>query len=631
MARVRGRDRLRFWFDRTMDRGTPALIGWLGLASLALITVVTVLAALLAPADVEGVKGGWVGVAWMSLLRTLDPGTMGGDDATVFSVPFLVLMLAVTLGGVFIVSSLIGVLVTGMEQRIAQLRKGRAPLIVAGHTVVLGWSDQVFTVVSELVGANKGTRRSNVVILADRDKVDMEDQIRARVGDTGRTRVTCRSGSPLKRIDLDLVSLDTAKAIIVLPPTGDDADIDVIKALLLLNNRSWPARRPHVVAAVQQSENLAAARLAADADTLVIDAEDITVRIVVQSHRQSGLSTVCTDLLDFAGNGIYLRAEPTLAGCTYGDALSAYDLGCPLGLRRSDGTVSVNPPMDTVIAADDQIILLAEGDLLVKLATEPVPVVTAALVTVPDHAPAPVPDRTLLVGWNSRGSWILGLLDEYVPPGSVLDIAAPHPPPDEVTASPRANLTVGYRVCEPTSRRSLEALNPGSYQHVIVLTDDTLEEDHADDRTLVTLLHLRDIEVHIGDPYSIVTEMNDDTNREIAQVTKADDFIVSSKLISLLLTQLAENRHLQAVFTDLFDPSGSEIYLKPAPDYVTTDAKVDFATIVHAARLRGEAAIGYRLHHRADQPPAYGVTLNPPKDATITLSALDSVIVVAEN
>lgn len=631
MARIRVRDRLRFWFDRTMDRGTPALIGWLGLASVVLIAVTTVLAVLLAPVDVAGVKGGWAGVAWMSLLRTLDPGTMGGDDANVFSVPFLALMLFVTMGGVFIVSSLIGVLVTGMEKRITQLRKGRAPLIAAGHTVVLGWSDQVFTVVSELAGANKSTRRSSVVILADRDKVEMEDQIRARVGDTGRMRVTCRSGSPLKRMDLDLVSLDTAASIIVLPPPGDDADIDVIKALLLLNNRSWSAQRPHVVAAVRESENLAAARMAADPDTLVIDAEDITVRIVVQSHRQSGLSTVCTDLLDFAGNGIYLKAEPALAGRTYGAALDVCERGCPIGLRRGDGTVAVNPPMNTVIAADDEIIVVAEDDILVKFVAEPVPVVTAALTNVPEHEPAPAPDRTLLVGWNPRGPRILGLLDEYVPPGSVLDIAAPHPPPAEVTGSPRANLTVGYLTCEPTSRRALEALDPGSYQHVIVLTDDLLEEDRADDRTLVTLLHLRDIEVHIGDPYSIVTEMNDDTNREIAQVTKADDFIVSTKLISLLLTQLSENRHLQAVFTDLFDPSGSEIYLKPAPNYVTSGAEINFATLVHAARLRGEAAIGYRLHDHTDQPPAYGVTLNPPKDTVITLSALDSVIVVAED
>ncbi|MEV0365815.1 hypothetical protein ACIBEK_01425 [Nocardia fusca] len=46
---------------------------------------------------------------------------------------------------------------------------------------------------------------------------------------------------------------------------------------------------------------------------------------------------------------------------------------------------------------------------------------------------------------------------------------------------------------------------------------------------------------------------------------------------------------------------------------------------------RGCAAIGYRLHRHAGRPPAYGVTLNAPGDSRITLSALDSVIVVAED
>ncbi|PWS46162.1 hypothetical protein DLE01_35675, partial [Streptomyces sp. FT05W] len=41
-----------------------------------------------------------------------------------------------------------------------ELRKGRSQLIEHGHTIVLGWSDQVFTVVSELVEANQSERRS---------------------------------------------------------------------------------------------------------------------------------------------------------------------------------------------------------------------------------------------------------------------------------------------------------------------------------------------------------------------------------------------------------------------------------------------------------------------------------------
>jgi hypothetical protein len=36
-------------------------------------------------------------------------------------------------------------------------------------------------------------------------------------------------------------------------------------------------------------------------------------------------------------------------------------------------------------------------------------------------------------------------------------------------------------------------------------------------------------------------------NRSLAQVTRADDFIVSGKLVSLIMTQLAENPELRGV------------------------------------------------------------------------------------
>ncbi|HZX04088.1 CASTOR/POLLUX-related putative ion channel [Kribbella sp.] len=622
--RLKWRNRLRYWFDGTMDRGTPALIGWLGLASVALIAVVTVLVVLLTNEDTEA-SGGWGGVAWMSLLRTLDPGTMGGDTGKPV---FLALMLTVTIGGIFIVSSLIGVLTTGLENRIGELRKGRSRLIESGHTIVLGWSDQVFTVIGELATANLGQRKPCVVVLADRDKVEMEDQIRALVPQSGRIRVICRSGSPLKPADLELVSPDTARSVLVLPPAGPDADIDVIKTLLLLNNRRWPATRPHVVAAVLDSGNVAAARLAAGDDALLVDADDIIVRLVVQSHRQAGLSAVCSDLLDFAGSEFYLKPEPALEGSTYGETLDRYALGVPIGVCTSDGRVLVNPGMDTVIGSGDQMIVLAEDDLLIRLAENPPPVVDAAIATPAGHEPQP--NRTLLIGWNNRAAKIIDLLDRFAEPRSSVDIAAPEEPPG-VTKSKRTNLKVRYRRCEPTTRSALEALDLGSYQHVVVLADDTVAPDHADNRTLLTLLHLRDIEVKLGDPYSIVTEMYDDNNRRVAQVTKADDFIVSSKLVSLLLTQLAENRHLHAVFADLFDPEGSEIYLKPAPDYLVPGADANFATVVEAARRQGEIAIGYRLKRNSDRSPTYGVVLNPSRSEPLTLGYGDSVIVVSED
>jgi hypothetical protein len=160
---------------------------------------------------------------------------------------------------------------------------------------------------------------------------------------------------------------------------------------------------------------------------------------------------------------------------------------------------------------------------------------------------------------------------------------------------------------------------------------DTLDEQRADARTLVTLLHLRDIEAQQGESFTIVTEMLDVRNRALAVVTRADDFIVSGKLVSLAMTQLAENPELSAVFEDLFDETGSEVYLKPAGDYVRLNEPVDFYTVTESARRRGEVAFGYRLLALADDPDAaYGVVMNPNKVAAVTFSEDDKVIVLAE-
>ena len=57
----------------------------------------------------------------------------------------------------------------------------------------------------------------------------------------------------------------------------------------------------------------------------------------------------------------------------------------------------------------------------------------------------------------------------------------------------------------------------------------------------------------------------------------------------------------------------------------------NFATVIEAARRRGETAIGYRTRSHGEQAPGYGVVLNPSKSAPLTLSADDSVVLVAAN
>ncbi|MEV4167657.1 potassium transporter TrkA [Nonomuraea dietziae] len=612
------RERMRYWFDNTMSRGTASLIGWLALVSVGLVLVVAGLTAWLTD-EPEG--AGFGEVLWLSLMHAMTPSKVASDKG---STAFLAVMFVGSLAGIFIVSILVGLLSNGLKQKIDRLRRGRSRIAESGHTVVLGWSDQVFTIIGELVKAHASQRGSVIAVLADRDKLDMEEEIRERIGDTGRTRLVCRTGRPTEPGDLRLMNLDKARSIVVLSPDGEDPDAHVIKILLALAKRAGD--HPPVVASLTSSRNLAAARLAGGSQVHLVDSDDTASRLIVQSSRQSGMSVVCMDLLNFDDGEIYLRSDAALTGRSYGDALHAYQTATVIGLRRAGGVV-LNPPMDTVITAEDEVVVIAHDDSLIHLAQG------EASFSEKDITVAPAtplePERTLVLNWNARAEHIVRYLDGYVAPGSMLEIAAGHPKAGTGLEGLR-NLTVNVKECDTTDRYALEALGVGLYQHVIVLSDDRFKPQHADTRTLMTLLQLRDMQTVAGERYSIVSEMHDENNRSLAEVTEADDIVISDTVIGLLLAQLAENRHLADVFSYLFDSRGSEIYPRPASSYVTKDAPVSFSTVIESARRRGETAIGYRLASGVNQPPHYGVVLNPSKSQPLTLGEGDSVIVLSE-
>jgi voltage-gated potassium channel Kch len=634
MKKITLMDRLRYRFDNTMSRGTVALIAWLFVLSVILIVIVSlvVVVAGIAPVGENGRPLSFPEIAWMSLMRTLDAGTMGGDTG---SWPFLLSMFAVTLGGVFVISMLIGVLTSGIEGKLEDLRKGRSKVTESGHTVILGWSDQVFTIIPELVTANENQRRSCIVIMGNKDKVEMEDEIHEQVGSTGRTRLVCRTGNPIDMADLEIVSLHSAKSIVVLSPDGDDPDSQVIKTILAITNNPDRKVEPyHIVAEIRDRRNLEVARMVGKDEVEVVSVGELVARVIAQTCRQSGLSVVYTELLDFGGDEIYFQAEPGLTGKTFGEALLMYEDSAVIALHPKGGAPALKPPLNTRIQDGDRIIAISEDDDTVRLSglTDLHINFDAIQTALPVE---PKPERTLILGWNWRAPMIINELDHYVAPGSALTVVADVAEGETEIAhccSDLMNQAVTFKQSDTTDRRTLDELAVTAYDHVIVLCYDLSDVQQADARTLITLLHLRDIAESAGHPFSIVSEMLDVRNRNLAEVTHADDFIVSDKLVSLMMAQIAENKALNAVFADIFDPEGSEIYIKPATNYVKAGIPVNFYTVMEAAQRRDEVAIGYRLQaHANDAAKAYGVVVNPDKSDIVTFGERDRIVVVAED
>lgn len=623
--------RLRYKFDNTLSKGSGALIGWLGISTLILV-IVAIVIILVAQAVPQGNTP--VDVFWDVLYQALTPNPV---DPTSFPPLFMIVTFLVTLGSLFIVSILIGILSNEIEDRVTALRRGRSLVIEENHTLILGWSHQIFTILSELMIANENQPKGRIVVLADKDKVEMEDEIRERIQMRGKTRIICRRGSPIDPNDIEITNPHSAKSIIILPPENNDPDTEVIKTVLAITNN--PNRRTdkyHIVTQISNEKNLNVLKLAGTNDNMqAVLTGDLIARVVAQTSRQSGLSVVYTELLNFGGDEIYFKYEPELIGKTFGEVLNVYEASSVMGLRKADGKILLNPAMDSLIEKDDQIFAISTDDDTIRLTSNPDLIqINEAFIRSSRKPLKPKPEKGLIIGWNRSGTTIVHELDHYVPKGSQITVVADtYGVEKQIIArgGKLANQKLVVLEGETTDRTLLNSLGVENYDHVIVLANSSLEPQQADAKTLVTLLHLRDMAEKDATPFSIVSQMLDLRNRELAEVTQVDDFIVSEHLISLMMSQLSENAELLAVFTDIFDPEGSEIYLKPVSDYVSFDEPVNFYTVVEAAKRRGETAIGYRLESEAgDAGKSYGVHTNPKKSNQVVFTSADKVIVIAE-
>src|SRR5687768_15245899 len=389
--------KFQYQLDNLMSRGTPAMVGMLFVLSLIVVFVAGAIITLAGFTQDGGTPLPFGEAAWESLMRTLDSGTMGGDTGP----GFRAVMLFVTLGGIFVVSALIGVLSNGLEAQMDRLRKGRSQVLENNHTLVLGWSSQIYTVLNELMIANENQTNARIVVLADKDKVDMEDEIRERVEVRGKTRIICRNGSPIDPNDLEIASPHSAKSIIVLPPENEDPDTDVIKTVLAItNNPKRRAEKYHIVTQIRHAKNLNVLKIVGAHDELQAELTgELIALIVAQTSRQSALSVVYTELMNFGGDEIYFKHEPSLAGKTFGEALLAFEDSCVMGLRRADGTVQLSPPVDTRIESGDQVFALSADDDTIRVSTlSPLPI-EEALIRSSGKPLIAQPEKCLVLGW----------------------------------------------------------------------------------------------------------------------------------------------------------------------------------------------------------------------------------------
>ncbi|MCS6823242.1 MAG: NAD-binding protein [Cytophagaceae bacterium] len=622
--------KLRYRFDNSLSRGPISVLSWLGIVILLFLVVsslVIIAIEAIVGLDVEKRTSFWRAF-YEGFYQLFSSGAINWDEP---SMPFLISMAILCVVGLIFVSIFIGLVSSGIASKIEDLQRGRSKVMEKNHIVVYGWSSKIFEVLHQLILANESVAHNCIVVLANQDKVEMENAIREKIEDRKTSEIIVRSGTTTDVDDVNIANPQQARSILILPNETEHSDIDVIKTLMaIVNNKDRNKNKYNIVTEINDVSKIAVAKILGKDEISIIQTWDIISRIMVQSARQPGLSTVITELLSFQGNEIYFKHDHSLGGKTFKDIVFGFSNAVPMGIRRRDGKVLLNPEPNTVIQNEDKIICIAEDDNKISY-SEKSEIIIYREAIHKDVAAAPAKSKILVIGWNYKAPTIIRELDHYVLPGSELTVAASVDYAETQLTNLKSTLShlmLHYLQGDTTDYAFLQSLKLDTYDHLIILCYDHLSLQDADSRTLITLIQVRDLSEKLHAKFNIVTEMLDSRNKSLAELAKPDDFVISDNITSLMMAQLSENRELLTIFEELFSAHGVEIYLKPAADYVKLDTDINFYTLLEAAYLRNELCIGYRLNNNQTQPN-FGVIINPSKEEKIRFSAGDKVIVIA--
>ncbi|KAM1172548.1 hypothetical protein TB1_022101 [Malus domestica] len=470
---------------------------------------------------------------WLSWTYVADSGNHTDSE----KIGERLVSVSISFGGMLIFAMMLGLVSDAISEKFDSLRKGRSEVVEQNHTLILGWSDKLGSLLNQLAIANESLGGGIVVVMAERDKEEMELDIAKMEFNFKGTSVICRSGSPLILADLKKVSVSKARAIIVLAEDGnaDQSDARALRTVLSLTGVK-EGLRGHIVVELSDLDNEVLVKLVGGDLVETVVAHDVIGRLMIQCARQPGLAQIWEDILGFEHCEFYIKRWPQLDGMHFEDVLISFPDAIPCGVKVASlgGKIILNPDDSYVLKEGDEVLVIAEDDDTYAPAALPT-VKEASFIHIARTARKPqkillcgwrrdiddmlvvwrgslpqdfiVPkstERILFCGWRRDMEDMIMVLDAFLAEGSELwmfnEVAEKEREKKLIDGgldvSRLVNINLVNREGNAVIRRHLESLPLQSFDSILILADESVEDSaiQADSRSLATLLLIRDIQ-----------------------------------------------------------------------------------------------------------------------------------------
>jgi len=626
------------------------VLAWVNVFCIAILVILFTITGSLA--DMHGMQF-FAEMVWMSTGQLFD-GIGGSPDGDLWGTRFVGLVN--TFMGMFVFGLVCAFVEDAINSQLDSLRRGKRQVLEDGFDLIIGWNPRILPLVKQLIKANESESNCCIVILAEKDKPEMDEFFMSEIPlpDRMSTKIVTRQGSPIETFNLKKVSATMASSIVILSPNpheADESDAAVTRIMLALTGKMGvPGEdgiQGHVVVELCDVDNMPYVGLAIPEDKAYIKqqyvkpivAHDLTGRLMIQCALQPGLSRAFSHILAFEYNEFYFQNFKQLQRRRFADVCFMFEDAVPFGihlaepvmLKTRDGdsdegrmvTIMINPPGDQLLDENDEIIVIAEDndsfDIGQLHMVDP--------RDVPDfRVPPKEPTSMLLIGFRRDLDDMINEIDKWVAPGSKLTSFAIADPADRMETLIKGGLSTHFKNMtlinlqgNPVILRHLEEkLDIPSFDSIIVLTE-SLDGDgkpltplNCDSRTLVTSLLIRDIQKRNNAVKTLVCEILDPRTEKLLHLAKLDDFLSANDMVSMALGQVAKESDIHGLLEDIFNPEGDEMHIKDIRMYAHEGEALNWWEITARARMRGEVALGFMKPEFGPNP-----ILNPGNKAQI--------------
>ena len=471
---------------------------------------------------------------WDSLMQFIDTGNISSVEG---NTGIVITFLMVTFVGVCGWGSLIAMINKALQDRINNLSKGNAFIMEKNHAIILGYGEEALTIIEEFIKAKVKT----IVILSEHNV----DVIRKRVSfikGYKKTNIIIREGTTSRIENIKLLNISKSSSISII--NNDDTEslniLLALKKIIEEIEENKIENKINICVLVHEEDTIEIIKSIENKNFVihVIYKYEILYKLIAQSIIYTGLSNVYEDLFSNDGNVFYIENDHDFDNWKFEDAASKYfDKGMILlGITKEDRSQILIPNYDYIIKKENRLIVLSKNNY------------NNPIKEYPDIKPNIIKykNNILLICEEKRYTEIIKEISEYIENNNITMLS--------------------YDLIKSQKNKykfMLEKLKKENTTKIVLISEDNI----TDVKSINILLIIREIIKKEKLNIAILSLLNSIQKRNLIYSDDVRDFIVSGKLIGMLMAQASISSNILYIFYGLLSRNGKDIIMSPYSDY----------------------------------------------------------------